>query len=402
MRWTPHRLRSSALALFVIAALGSGVARAWAGERPTVAVVVLPGAEGDLAVAREVRRQLLRAFVDDPLVELSDPLAHAGVADEVADGSAYEQLLERGKQRLAERRYHAAVGDLEKAVALIRQTLDAVPKAALAEALLHLAAARAGAGREAAALAVLKDLLAWRPQVALTVADPPPGWDALQARAHEWLTTAGVGSLMITSVPPRAEAFVDGRRLGPTPVLAANLVAGTHFATVRLEGHQRVVVPAEVQAGKERTVSITLRPLPEQAAVAALIGRLQGTAGSTRLAEAGALGRLTGATRLLLVVAAGEAPKVEIKAYLYDLAANRLLSQAAVRTGFPPRADDLRPLALWGHTTAPDRPRSGLQPWYRRWWVWTIAGAAVATVVALPLGLTQRHEANGERFRVQW
>jgi hypothetical protein len=399
---TRHLRRSSALALLAVAALGGGAARAWAGERPTVAVVVLPGAQGDLAVAREVRRQLLRAFVDDPLVELGDPLAQAGVAEEVADGAAHEQLLERGKQRLAARRYPAAVGDLEKAVAKIRANLDAVPKAALAEALLHLAAAQLGAGREGAALAVLKDLLAWRPQVALTVADPPPRWDELQARAREWLTTAGVGALMITSVPPRAEAFVDGRRLGPTPVLAANLVAGTHFASVRMEGHQRVVVPVEVQAGKERTVSITLRPLPEHEAVAALIGRLQGAAGGPRLAEAAALRRHTGAARLLLLVAAGEAPKVEIKAYLYDLAANRLLAQAAVRTGFPPRAEELRPLALWGPTAPPDRPRPGPRPWYRRWWVWTIAGAAVATAVALPLGLTQRHDAAGERFRVQW
>jgi hypothetical protein len=403
MGWTPRRRRSSALALLAVAALGGGAARAWAGERPTVAVVVLPGARGDLAVAREVRRQLIRAFVDDPGVQLSDPLAQAGVPEEVPDDSAHEQLLERGKQKLAARRYHAAVVDLEKAVATIRANLDAVPKAALAEALLHLAAARAGEGRLPAALAVLKDLLAWRPQVSLTVADPPVGWEELEAQAREWLTTAGVGALMITSVPPRAEAFVDGRRLGPTPVLAANLVAGTHFASVRMEGHQRVVVPVEVQAGKERTVSLTLRPLPEHAAVAAILERLRGTAGGPRLAEAEALRRHTEAARLLLVVAAGEAPKVEIRAYYYDLAANRLLAQATVRTGFPPRPDDLRPLALWGPTTRPERPRpGGGRPWYRRWWVWTIAGAAVVTALALPLGITQRHDAAGERFRVQW
>jgi hypothetical protein len=62
----------------------------------------------------------------------------------------------------------------------------------------------------------------------------------------------------------------------------------------------------------------------------------------------------------------------------------------------------VRPLALWGPATTPDRPRPGPRPWYRRWWVWTLAGAAVATAVALPLGLTQRHDATGERFRVQW
>ena len=384
------------------AAVGGAAGQARAGERPAVAVVVLPGAQGDLAVAREVRRQLLRAFVDDPVVELRDPLAQAGVAEEGTDGAAHEQLLERGKQRMAARRYHAAVGDLEKAVALIRANLDAVPKAALAEALLYLAAAQHGAGRKAAALAVLKDLLAWRPQVPLAVPDAPEGWDEVQEQAREWLTSAGVGSLMITSVPPRAEAFIDGRRLGPTPVLAANLVTGTHFASVRMEGHQRVVVSVEVQAGKERTVSISLRPLREHAAVAALIGRLQGAAGGPRLAEAEALRRQTGADRLLLVVAAGEAPKVEIKAWLYDLEANRLLSRVAVRAGFPPRAEELRALALWGPAAPTDRPRPGTRPWYRRWWVWTLAGAAVVTAVALPLGLSQRHEGPGEHFRVQW
>ncbi|MEN9787840.1 MAG: hypothetical protein RLZZ299_3104 [Pseudomonadota bacterium] len=57
---------------------------------------------------------------------------------------------------------------------------------------------------------------------------PPPAVSARDTRARS--------SFRIVTVPPEATAWLDGQRLGPTPVVLDALAAGTHHVEVELDG----------------------------------------------------------------------------------------------------------------------------------------------------------------------
>jgi hypothetical protein len=396
-------MRSTSLLLAASVLCAAAPSAAAPAER--IALVVLPSGAADQAMARDARRQMLAAFADDRSTLLVDPLRAVIGSGEAPDTA---QAMERGLEELGQRRYRQAAATLQRAASQIRAALAQAPKAALSDASLHLAAAQLGAGRRPLALRTLRELLIWRPQhdLALRAAEPP-GWRVLCDQAREHVATLPSGSIQISSVPTRAEVFVDGRRLGPTPVLATNLVLGTHYVTLQLEGYHRLVVPMVVQT-EVRTVSVALKADPKSTALATAIANLPAAVGQARLAGAWELGELMGVKRSLIVIVATAGSQLRLTAYLYDLQTQRLVTSAAVTTSSPPQVTEVASLALWRPattrtTTKPDRLRPRVsRPWYTKWWVWTIAGAVVATSIGLPVGLTRRSSSKDERFQVQW
>jgi hypothetical protein len=286
----------------------------------------------------------------------------------------------------------------------MRTSLAATRKAALSETMVNLAAAQCGAGKRGAAVRTLREVFVWRPQVETTLADAPSGWGDLVEQARAQVAAAGVGAIRITSVPRQAEAYVDGHRVGPTPVLATNLTIGTHYLTLHLEGYQAIAMPVTVEPGTPRTVSAALHATMEGASLAGPLNMLQSSLGTASIPELRDVLKDIDA-RLALFVVVNVAPGgLELEGWLYELENGRLEGQAVLTTASPPRTDQLAGLGLWAPVPGEPRPRhhqTGSGAWYRRWWVLTLAGAALTLVIAVPLSVIQ-HGTPQEQFELRW
>jgi len=95
------------------------------------------------------------------------------------------------------------------------------------------------------------------------------------------------------------------------------------------------------------------------------------------------VGREAGVRRI--VIAHGAGPNVRIS--VFDVTGGKYLRNAQ-------RLDS----NLWGKETAPceepkvDGGAGGGSPWYRRWWVWALVGAGVATAVVVPVVISTSGE----------
>jgi hypothetical protein len=375
-------------------------------KRTPIAIITLPGEGADLSIARDVRVRLLKAFKQEDQVKLFDPLKTIK-AQGSAEAPSYLSLTEEGKQALQERQYRKALQTLTSAVQEIRPALSQAPKAALSEALLYLAAAQLGVGKHALALKTLKGLLVWRQQHPLMLqVTEPRGWSALTTEARHWLTGAPTGSVEINSTPQHAEVFIDGRRRGTTPVVVTGLFQGTHYLTLQLEGHLRLVVPIEVKE-EESTVSIRLDKDLEAENFLAAVNKLKPMLGKATLSDQEGVAAAVGAPLTLFIIVAATRSALELKACLYDLQKNQLLAQSVLDTGRPVKSAQLAHLNLWNQILTSDQEENRTsahgRAWYKKWWVWAIAGTSVAALsIALPLTLGDKSSAGTERLQLQW
>jgi hypothetical protein len=73
----------------------------------------------------------------------------------------------------------------------------------------------------------------------------------------------GVGSVSVTSTPPGAAIWLDGRNTGQiTPSVLINVAAGTHTLRLTLAGYQDCEQMVKVEAGKDTSASAALSPPP--------------------------------------------------------------------------------------------------------------------------------------------
>jgi hypothetical protein len=64
--------------------------------------------------------------------------------------------------------------------------------------------------------------------------------------------------VLIESTPPGARIRIDGRDLGPTPLMVRQLRPGTHTLELRLPGYRLWSQRITVAAGDRRQISATL------------------------------------------------------------------------------------------------------------------------------------------------
>jgi hypothetical protein len=69
-----------------------------------------------------------------------------------------------------------------------------------------------------------------------------------------------VGAVRFITNPEAAEVFVDGERIGRTPLVKDDIAVGDHLVSFRLEGHRDFDQSVKVDGGKMAIVSTTLRP----------------------------------------------------------------------------------------------------------------------------------------------
>lgn len=382
--------------------------------RPSLLLAVFAGQSTSASTAREIRRLLAEALRRDHQVAVIDPLRSpaAGSSSAAADFVAW---LDGGTEHLRAHRFSDAARELSRAIALIKASLAQVAKASLSRATLLLAMAELGAGRRAAALRALKDLLIWRPHDPLSPdLLPPQGWTRLAEEARAAVDALPRHDLSLSSVPPEAEAFIDGRRIGPTPQSVTGLVVGTHYVTLALEGYRRLVVPVSVREGRPNKLTVALQPDLQATDMLGVVERLRPSLGSDDLPALTELAHRFASPRALLIEVRTRAGGLTLRSFLYDLPQRRRLAGLTVESPWPPRPERLAGLVLWsargasaaetGETATGEASATRVRPqrWYRRWWVWTALGVAVAAAVAVPVGISASQSGRDEKLILSW
>ena len=299
MRWVG--LARSAIFVGSLAAL----APAWA-DPPAAPVderrVVWGGlVRGPLspADALALEKELIEGLGEDERILLVDaagkPLGHVARTKEMA---RVDRVMREGLDLVLRGKHDAGRTRIDQAVALFEDSLGAHENhAVLYEALLLQALSLFERGQTEAARSTLARLGALAPDMAPT---EPPGLVSLWREARA--TREKPGRLEITTAGPPAEIRLDGRPLGPTPVIVPKLSAGLHL--LGAEWHDATVSQTvQIAPGRPMRVAIERPALGEKARAELL------TAASARTgpqAVAGAIPRIAtmaGASEVALAVA---------------------------------------------------------------------------------------------------
>ena len=81
---------------------------------------------------------------------------------------------------------------------------------------------------------------------------------APRSEGPQGIESPGHGALQVDSRPRGAQVFVDGRLVGTTPLLLADVRPGTHAVRIDLRGHRRWVTSVEVAPGEQQRVAASL------------------------------------------------------------------------------------------------------------------------------------------------
>lgn len=93
------------------------------------------------------------------------------------------------------------------------------------------------------------------------------GQRAASSSSGEAGRSAFVGALRIQSTPPGARVFIDRTPVGVTPVIVANLTAGSHAVRVEADGHMPWSSAIRVIADRQTNVNTTLSASAEAASL---------------------------------------------------------------------------------------------------------------------------------------
>lgn len=99
--------------------------------------------------------------------------------------------------------------------------------------------------------------------------------DMLELEEDEEEAPPEPGQLLITSEPAQAEVWLDGQRVGATPLLHRDVQPGSYTVTLRRDGYAPFTMPVELRPG-QRIVSISGR-LEERFGTLTLLVRPWGT-----------------------------------------------------------------------------------------------------------------------------
>lgn len=365
--------------------------------------VVVAGADGaPLAPAKQatVQVSMEHALEHDErlaVVDQDDQLARrAGrvPADAVAEARALvtagDELLRRGKPKLALLKLQGAAVELARVLAW-------TSKQDLARAQYLLGAAQAMSGDRKGALATFVALLTWRPDA---VPDPDlapdvtlPVWED----ARHQLDEAAQGGLAIESSPPGALAYVDGHLVGFTPTSLDGLTVGVHYVTLRREGYERRVEAVKVGArtpGKLDAVLVPSARARDLAAAKAVFAA--GIESPEVVADARAalaeIGALLAAEQVVLVTPAAKEGRYLVSVYATDggarLARKEIRSDGDLESAFAEAMPAVYDQVARATARIPVRKVARRRPIYKNPWFWGGVAAAVAVGVTVPLLLS--------------
>lgn len=408
MRARPRLAAGVAAAALLVALAPAGVGLGASGDdegEAGVSVAVFLLADGELSrhAHATLMRGMERALKQNRRLAVKDKdLLLAEFAGEVPSEDVGEAraLYAAGRELLDKERAREAIDKLVAAEAAFEKVLAFARKNELADTQFLLGVAYAAASEKRKARAAFQRLQVWRAGYAFDAERYPqivPLWED----ARKDIARGGRGSLEIMSEPEGALAFVDGKYVGVTPTAADGLPEGDHYVTLKLEGYQRRVVKARVDARYQELVTETLPRSEKYLLVEQSLTRARASLGAER-ADVAMLDLRTflfiDQAVFLKVTPKGNVLRVD--AYLYDLRSKRRLSQvlaASVDSRDVDAANDaLSDVATSLYTGVrydgrdPEaerlarerkKPRKkGPTPIYARWWFWTAIGVGVAAV----------------------
>ncbi|RLB53195.1 MAG: hypothetical protein DRI34_13740 [Deltaproteobacteria bacterium] len=361
----------------------------------------------------------------------------ARLPEEIArDFQRARQELAAGRQNLLGLDLDQALEKLVSARVLLRRHLQWLPEPApLVEVLMALAEALEAAGYGEQALAAYREVLSLVPDYVPDPGQLPSRCQKLFDHALEQARDLA-GKLLVDSQPGGATVFLDGMRLGQTPLVSDDVAEGLHGLSLWKEGHvgQRRIV--EVKTAETTRLQFDLPPLPATRAVQKLQQALaHGDAADEILRRALQARQAAGASHLLLgqlvQLAGGRRawtavllrPDGSYLRFAVDWTASQplrlppSLATEIARALSGVRRKAAEPLiagldfsaSLLGSPARPPAPATEPQPepaapatatpgagtrWWSgllsRWWFWTIAGglAAGALATGLAVGLS--------------
>ena len=233
------------------------------------------------------------------------------------------------------------------------------------QATLLLARIEQAMGQTERAKELLRELLHADPTVHVSPADHPPVLRALFEGVRAELAAAPRTTLTVLTRPPGLLVHVGRCKQGPAPLEVADLYPGAY--PIWVEGARMRTATARgggLNVEVDRALDEGLRTAPNLALV--------GLTGESLASAAASLARLVGADRAALIRDFGEHTEALV------IGAENAATLAAT-TGPANTLTALLSCAAGlgcGTTTHVARKAAGT-PWYRRWWVWTLAAAAL-------------------------
>lgn len=207
-----------------------------------------------------------------------------------------------------------------------------------------------------------------------------------------------LGGLQITSNPPNAEVYVDGRYKGVTPVTVAGLRKGKHFASVLKAGYVRQTMKIEIEGEELGEASVELKPARKKLLYDQLTTKLTADISSLKGERPKGGEGVRQVSKLLFsevsvvvnITGRGDQKKVDL--FIFDSATQLLLKRVtktidwsfrnkkAARALVKDLTDFDYANALGGDTTEVDTSEGGIET---EWWFWTIIGVVVIGGVAV-------------------
>ena len=212
----------------------------------------------------------------------------------------------------------------------------------LADAWLELGLAHAGDGQVDSARAAFQEVVVLQPDRLLNPVDHAPKYVALYQEARQGVLGRPPATLRVEAVGEGTfQVEVDGKNLGPAPVLVSDLPAGRHYLRVLGEGAQRTHGSLVLLEGEERLVQVE----PERGTLGHTAETPAGRARQVRALYT-ALGRYA---ETPLVLVAGESTDGAWVLFLHGVESGQFSQALSIQgTGDPAALLPLLP-ALEGH-----------------------------------------------------
>ena len=150
------------------------------------------------------------------------------------------------------------------------------------------------------------------------------------------MSTRPPGTLSVTSNPSYAEAYVDGKFVGVTPLAVERVSEGRHYVRLERDGYRSWGKVVEVTGRTETAESAVLKATAHfddfdnlvEAAVKRVVAPKEGSSGGPSNDSIDQLGVLTTADHIFLAQVRLDGERVQVWANQYDLNAQRLLRSA--------------------------------------------------------------------------
>jgi len=390
------------LAVCVAVMLSTAVASGQKPAKTKVTVFLVPAKGFKPQTLAAVTRTMSRALNKNPhlfmvdsdklLVQFSGEVPTGQIADA-------EKALQDGIAQI-QTDPATAVQTLESAFNSFEQVLAFVKKRKAAQSLMALAVAQAQAKMQRQALANFVHLLTWRPHLPYDTALFPPSHIPQFEKARAIVKKKKRGSVELSTTPPGAKAYVDGRFMGVTPTVVFGVKVGDHYATFKKPGYVKAALKIVVDPTMQQKYSQALTRsekfllLKQSLATARQgLGRATTNSGMNDLRSFLYIDQV-----VFLAVGYGGPNRLQIQAYLYDLRSKLRLNQTSAVTDMT-RMSGIDSLvnnlylnvrydgSLDTPPEPPPPPPKTRTPFYASWWFWTAVGAGVATAIVLPITL---------------